>query len=261
MTASVKQTFQLPFEDDSAIRRVHNESILLLGGGRALLMQIAHPAVARGVAEHSGFQKDRLRRLLRTLRPIYAIVFGTRAQAETAVASINHTHDYVNGDGYDAQDPELLLWVWATLVDTALVMHRLLVRALSDSEAAAYYKDMRQLGRLLGVPASRLPCDLAGFDAYVKLQVESMRVSDEGRRIALQIFRPWPPHWAIMWPMKQLTAGLLPPSLRSQYSLSWGPKRQHALDIAAAAIRRLLPLLPGRLRRPPAALLPQADRG
>jgi uncharacterized protein (DUF2236 family) len=256
VAVSVAPAFELPFADDSAIRRVHGEGILLLGGGRALLMQLAHPSVARGVGEHSSFRHDRLQRLLRTLRPIFAIVYGSREQAVDATESINCTHDYVHGEGYDAHDPELLLWVWATLFDTALELHRLFVRSLASDEANAYYRDIRQVGELLGVPSWLLPADVKAFEAYVQAQVGSLHVSDQARRIAGQIFRPMPPQWAVMWPLKQLTSGLLPPPLRDQYGLTWGPNRQLALDVTAAASRRLLPLVPRRLRRPPGLLMP-----
>ena len=258
MAVSVAPAFELPFADDSAVRRVHGEGILLLGGGRALLMQIAHPSVARGVAEHSSFSHGRLQRLLRTLRPIFAIVYGSRDQALAAAKSINCTHDYVHGEGYDAHDPELLLWVWATLVDTAAELHRRFVRPLSSDDLDAYYRDMQHVGELLGIPSRLLPSDIEAFEAYVQSQVASLQVSDEARRIARQIFRPLPPQWAVMWPLRQLTSGLLPPSLRDQYGLTWGPKRQRVLGVTTAASRWLLPLVPRRLRGPPGLLMPPA---
>lgn len=258
MVVRLAPAFRLPFADDSAIRRVHGEGILLLGGGRALLMQIAHPSVARGVAEHSSFRHDRLQRLLRTLRPIFAIVYGSRDQAMAAARSINRTHDYVRGEGYDAHDPELLLWVWATLFDTALELHRLFVRPLAAYEKDAYYRDFQHVGELLGVPSWLLPSDIEAFAAYVQSRVTSLQVSDEARRIAGHILRPLPPQWAVMWPLRQLTSGLLPPLLRDQYGLTWGTKRQCALDVTAALSRRLLPFVPRSLRQPPALLMPRS---
>src|SRR5205823_3258127 len=91
-----------------AVRLVHGEAVVLLGEGRALLMQLAHPAVAAGVAEHSRYRSDRLGSLLGTLRPMFAITFGTAAQAEAAAASIRVTHEGVRGAGYRASDPALL---------------------------------------------------------------------------------------------------------------------------------------------------------
>src|SRR4030081_2124382 len=108
------------FEEDSITRRVNRENILLLGGGRALLMQIAHPKVAAGVDEHSDFRSHPIRRLRRTIRMTMAIVFGDRETALTAARAVNQVHAKVRGTGYRALDPDLLLWVHATLADTAL---------------------------------------------------------------------------------------------------------------------------------------------
>ena len=142
------------------VRRVHGEGVLLLGGGRALLMQIAHPDVARGVAEHSRFREERFGRLLRTLRPMFAIAFGTREQALAAAASINRIHDDVAGPGYRASDAALLLWVLATLIDTGLVMHERFVRPLARDEAQAYYEDMRRFGLLFGLSPEQMPATI-----------------------------------------------------------------------------------------------------
>jgi uncharacterized protein (DUF2236 family) len=244
------------FGSDSIIRRVHSEGVLLLGGGRALLMQLAHPLIARGVAEHSSFRRERLRRLLRTLRPMLAIAYGTPAQVAEAAASVNATHDYVHGAGYDAHDPELLLWVLATLIDTTLTMQRLFVRPLTPEEEAAYYRETRRVGEVLGLPESYGPPDLPAFEAYMRDQCDSLRVSNDAREIAHDLFRYWPPPWALMWPMRQLTAGLLPPELRLQYGMSWGLRRQRLVDVACAASRLLLPRIPMTFRKIPAFLMP-----
>src|SRR6186713_3205406 len=103
-----------------AARGVHANAALLAGGGRALLMQLAHPQVAQGVAEHSDFARDPIARLLRTLRLTLALVYGSDADVSRALAAINGVHRHVSGEGYAATDPALLLWVHATLIDTAL---------------------------------------------------------------------------------------------------------------------------------------------
>src|SRR5690606_28375812 len=108
----------------------------------ALLMQVAHPLVARGVAEHSGYRRDRLGRLLRTLRPMYAIAFGTPAEGQAAAEGVRRLHAGVAGVGYRANDPALLAWVLATLIDTGLLMYRRFVGPLGAREAEAYYAGM-----------------------------------------------------------------------------------------------------------------------
>src|SRR3954464_1731513 len=112
------------FASDAVIRKVNGEGVLLLGAGRALLMHLAHPSVSAGVADHSGFAADPFARLRRTLDASYTIVFGSEADAREVARRIARVHDHVTGPGYAANDPALLLWVHATLVDTALRIYQ-----------------------------------------------------------------------------------------------------------------------------------------
>jgi uncharacterized protein (DUF2236 family) len=246
----------LPFPAECALRRINNEGVLLLGGGRALLLQIAHPAVAAGVAQHSDYRNQRWRRLLRTLRPIYQIVYGSSDQALAAASAINRRHRRVAGPGYDARDACLLLWVLATLIDTSLVVHERFLGPLPPEEAEAYYTDMCRLGLLLGVPADALPRDLAAFRLYFDETLARLQVSDAARGIARDLLKLTPAGWPAIAPLRVLTAGLLPSTLRSQYGLGWGSRRETALRSFQAVSRALLPRLPRRLRRPPWFLMP-----
>ena len=246
------------FTDASMIRRVHREGVTLLGGGRALLMQIAHPAIAAAVAEHSSFRSDPLQRLLRTLRPTLAMAFGTPAQAGRAVAVINATHRRVTGPGYSSTDPALLLWVLATLIDTSLLMHERFVRPLRPAEAEAYYGDMVLAGGLLGIPPERMPAGMAAFNAYMDDMVGSLEVSDTGRQLAAELFQPASGLAPAMGVLRVLTSGLLPATLREQFDLPWSPVREASLQVAEKLSRRVVPLLPARLRAPPPFLLPPA---
>src|SRR5213082_703348 len=122
------------FPDDSIVRQVNRENVLVLGGGRALLMQLAHPSVAAGVDEHSDFRTHPIQRLRRTVRMIMAIVFGDRETALAAARAVNQTHGRVRGERYRALDPDLLLWVHATLVDSALATYETFVKPLPARE-------------------------------------------------------------------------------------------------------------------------------
>ena len=246
----------LPFAPDSAIRRVHREGVLLLGGGRALLLQLAHPAVAQGVAEHSSYATQRWRRLLRTLRPMYAIAFGSADHVREAASGVNRMHEAVRGSGYNALDPSLLLWVLATLIDTALDMQARFLRPLSAEEAEGYYADMRRVGQLLRIPPDRLPEDLAAFRAYFDAQLGELQVSDEARSIAGELLRSTPLNVAFIAPLRFLTAATLPPRIREQYELGWGPRREGSLRWLEATSRAIVPRLPILLRGTPGFLLP-----
>ena len=248
------------FAPDSMVRRVHREGVILLGGGRALLLQIAHPAVAAGVAEHSSFQTRRTDRLLRTLRSTLAIVFGSREQALTAASRINTIHRSVTSEEYDARDPELLLWVLSTLIDTSLIIHERFVRKLRQAEAQAYYQDMRRIGALLGIPQERLPERLEEHQDYFATMIASLQVSSAAKALAAELFRPSPGLAPVMWLVKQLSAGLLPPRLRREFDLSWGPKREATLTLASGVSRLLIPRIPAAMRAPPGFLLPAKVR-
>ena len=250
----------LPFAPDAAIREVDGEAVILAGGGRALLMQIAHPLVAQGVAEHSEWRGDRFGRLLRTLRPMFAIVFGNAEEVRAAARGVNAVHRGVTGAGYEARDPELLLWVHATLVDTALECHRRFVRRLPHEREAQYYEETKLVGRLLGVPEALLPPDIDAFNAYVAATVEHLEVSETARAIARELCRPTLPFGPLIVPWREITAGLLPPRLREAYGMPWDPARAAVFEGLGAFSRGVWPRLPRALRRPPAPLLPPSAR-
>ncbi|HEY4027735.1 MAG TPA: oxygenase MpaB family protein [Candidatus Dormibacteraeota bacterium] len=245
------------FRPDSATWRINQEPALLLGGGRALLMQIAHPSVAAGVAEHSDFQQRPLSRLIRTLELTLALTFGTRQQALTAARQINAVHQRVHGAGYSATDPGLLLWVHATLIDSALATYTAFVRPLSRDERETYYQEAKLIGGLLGLANARYPDGLDEFDAYVTdmLAGDELVIDGLARQLAGAVLRPpvrrVPP--PLFRPVEIVTAGLLPERLRLAYGLRWGAFERLGFRTA----RRCLPvanrLLPAHFRQVPPA--------
>jgi uncharacterized protein (DUF2236 family) len=255
------------FGPGSMVWRVNGEAVTILGGGRALLMQLAEPMVAAGVADHSRFEDDAFARLWRTLDAVLTVAFGDTRQAQAAAARVNRVHDSVRGtrDGhaYRAADPDLLLWVHATLVDSALACYQRFVAPLSPSDAERYLAEMARFAALFGVPLEALPPDLARFRAYVDERVRELRVSDEARGLADEILRP--PVSRALVPsralLREATIGLLPGPLRSGFGLDFGPGRERALTCAAWAIRRTLPVLPSNVRRWPHAEAARARLG
>jgi len=243
------------FPEDAVIRRVHGEAIVLLGGGRALLMQLAHPLVARGVVEHSSFQSNRRQRLLRTLKPTLAIVFGSQAQARQAAAGIRAVHEHVSGEGYRAEDPELLFWVLATLIDSALLIHERFLRPLAHEEQEAYYQESLRAGELLGVLRELAPPDMASFRDYMARTTPGLEVTDQARALARDLFA-WDGFAAPGgWFLRQATTALLPPKLRSAYGLHWSPRRERAARTITRLGALVLPRAPLTLRRVPPFLL------
>jgi len=241
------------FDEDSITRRVNRENILLLGGGRALLMQLAHPKVAAGVDEHSDFRAHPIRRLRRTIRMTMAIVFGDRETALAAARAVNQVHAKVRGRDYRALDPDLLLWVHATLADTALVTYETFVHRLEAREREEFYREFKLLGELLGIPPDRFPAKYADFGRYLEqMMSEGGPVLVDGRalELAAQILRP--PLRLLpgpaMFPLNVVTTGLLPSTLREQYRLPWGSGEQRVYRLAVAVLPKIIAITPPLIR-------------
>lgn len=259
------------FGPGSMMWRMAREAALLAGGGRAVLLQIAHPLVAAGVAEHSGFQADTLGRLQRTLDTMLTIVFGDRAEALAALRRLHHVHlavkgaltqpvgGYHGGLAYSAQDPELKLWVHATLMDTNSLIYERFVGPLSQAEKLRGYEESKALARYMGIPDAIIPPTLDQFNAYMQsmLDGDQLVVDDTTRALAHDVFHPsvWFGPRLAAWVLGLMTPGFLPPRLRAAYGMPWGPRRQAALDLLSLAVRRALPLTPSLLR-----YMPQARR-
>jgi uncharacterized protein (DUF2236 family) len=233
--------------------RVNCEGVLLVAGGRALLMQVAHPLVAAGVVQHSSFERDPWRRLYRTLDLVTRIVFGDGEQAARAAGALRAVHARVHGtapDGrpYSALDPDLLLWVWATLVDSALLAYACCVGALTADERERYYREQTRFAAVCGVPDGHWPPTYDAFAAYVQATVaDACIVGDDARRIARSVVRP------AYAPVNLLTVGLLPATLRDRYGFAWGPGRERSLRAALGAARAARTALPPRAREFPRA--------
>ena len=235
------------YSEDSVTRRVNRENVLFLGGGRALLMQLAHPKVAAGVDEHSDFRAHPLRRLRRTILMTMAIVFGDRETALAAARGVNQVHARVKGRDYRALDPDLLLWVHATLMDTSLVTYESFVKPLFPHEREDFYQEFKLLGELLGIPQVRFPTTLRDFESYLHDMLESeLRIDERALGLAKLVMRP--PTRLLpgpaMIPMEVITAGLLPPVLRESYGLAWGAGQQRAYRLALRTLPRLVALTP-----------------
>lgn len=245
------------FRPDSVTWQINQEPALLLGGGRALLMQVANPGVAAGVAEHSDFRKRPLHRLLRTLELTLALTFGAREDAYAAARQINAVHQGVRGAGYSATDPRLLLWVHATLIDSALVTYGAFVGPISYVERETYYQEAKLIGGLLGLPNSFYPPSFADFQAYVAgmLSGDELVVDARALELAGAVLRPplrRVPELAYR-PLEAVTAGLLPERLRAAYGLRWGRPEQLTFTAARRGLPRVIALMPQRLLQMPPA--------
>jgi uncharacterized protein (DUF2236 family) len=244
---------------DSMMWRINREAVLLGAGPTALLLQIAHPSVARGVAEHSDFEADPFKRLHGTIYTTMALVFGDGRAAERAVRRLNGIHAGVRGEGYRALDPELLLWVQVTLIVTSVRAYELWVGPLSLAEKEQFWREARSVGVRLGIPLSQSPADWPALMRYWQRMLAPdgpVQVTDTARRLAPMIVRPPLPlaPGALIDLLALPGMALLPPRLREAYGIEWSTGRARLARALALAVRAWVSVVPARWRS-----LPQAN--
>ncbi|WP_017590178.1 oxygenase MpaB family protein [Nocardiopsis ganjiahuensis] len=241
--------------DESTFRRVNAEASLLGGAGYAVLLQIAHPSVARGVAEHSDFASRPLDRLRGTLYYVYGTAHGTEEERERVHSIVRAVHRKVRGPGYDALDPELLLWVAATLHRSAVRLYELTVADLSAEEREGFLREAAVYATALGLPPEQWPRNPAEFDAYWERASERLEVGPQARELARELFRP---NNRLLWPLtltqRFLSGGLLTPELRREFEIPWSRAHQRRFDRLMRLTRAVYPRLPKTVRSLPATL-------
>ena len=260
----------------SAVRsigwKLQREIVLLLAWGPAILLQLAHPLVAQGIADHSAFRTQRhgrLRRLYGTIDAMLQISFGTEAQARAVIARINAIHDRVNGHlsgaagafpagtPYTAHDPALLAWVHATLLDMNLRVYERYVAPLPLKDKDRYCDEATAIEVPLGIPVGRLPRGFGELERYMNAMLSSgeITVTDNARMLARDVLYPPAPRVAApaLSLVRLQTIGLLPPGIREGYGLPWSARRERLLDASTGLTRAVLGVMPSIVRHWPAA--------
>ena len=247
--------------------KINRESVVLLGGARAVLMQLAHPLVAMGVSTHSNYMTDPFGRAERTFVLGEILTFGSLEKARQAARSINRKHLHVHGElpmdagvfskgtRFDARNPEQLLWVHATLIDTWLLCYNLFIGSLTPAEQDTYYQESKEVAHLLGLLPDKMPNTVDDLRQYVYDMVHSDRLiaTPQARQLAHQVL--FPPVHTIFRPLLHLnlqaTCALLPQPIREIYGMEWNTRRQVIFDLSARGMRTIIPLLPLYLRELP----------
>jgi uncharacterized protein (DUF2236 family) len=256
------------FSSASIFWRINREGLLVLSGPRALLLELAHPLVAAGVAQHSNYRGEPLGRLVRTVNVMAHLNFSTRPQVKHAQRQMRKCHapvsghlledvgPYLAGTPYDATDPLLKLWVLATLIDSVWVMYDMFVHPLSDADKQAYYTDAIQLAFALGIPPELMPPTYDDFLTYMDsmLNSDSLTVGDEARAIVDALLYA-PGLGPAIRVGSFLSIGMMPEPLRSAYGFEWDEGRERWLQRFAALSRKMYPRVPKILRIYPQATL------
>ena len=242
--------------------RLNAERLVLLGWSRAILLQLAHPLVAAAVADHSTVREGRLTaayRLHHTVRSMLALTFGTPAERDATLALIKGIHRRVNGilredagtfragTPYSAEDPALLLWVHATLLESIPLVYERLVAPLSDEDRNTYCREAAPIVRALGA-SQGAPESWRDLQAYLERMYDSgaIAVSRQAREVAATVLTP-PFAW-LLAPAARVnrlvTVGLLPSRIREEYGLGWSSRDQQAMERwleTIRAVRRITP--------------------
>jgi uncharacterized protein (DUF2236 family) len=238
--------------------QVHREVTVLFGGARAVLMQAAHPLVIAGARDTGFYERNPWKRLQRTLILTYTITFGTKAEARAAADKINEVHarirgiDTETGLAYDAMDPNLLLYVHACLVDSALLFEELTVGSLDDEGRERFHQEQMLVAEMVGVPRAIIPPTVPDLRAYLAALAErgELKVTPAALKVA-ELFVD-PPHDAEWRPVlrgvSRLAFATLPEGMRRQYGVHVGPTKRALGRATFAVTRAVRPLLPPKFR-------------
>ncbi len=231
--------------------------VMTMAKARAALLQLAHPSIAAGIADHSSIEEDPFRRVQRTGQGVSAVLFGSPAERDASLRRLAGLHSRVNGtraDGvpYDATDPALAFFVLATLVDSDLLVEATYMRVLAPHERAAYYEEQLLAVDAFEIPRAVVPETFDGFRDYIAEQMPRLEVNDDARRVGQLVLTPRfirAPR-PVIFGYQALMADMLPANLRSGFGLN-----RRALALADRPVRAFarttLPRLPRRVRLAP----------
>jgi uncharacterized protein (DUF2236 family) len=250
------------FGPRSVTWHVDRESALFLGAGRALLLQLAHPWIAAAVAQHSDAVANPVGRFHRTFGVVFTMVFGTLDESFAAARRLHRRHAAISGslsspagpfaagEFYCANALPALRWVHATLIETALIAHALVLPPLGQEQRERYYAESRHFAALFGIPNRCLPPDWSGFSAYCEAMARSdtLTVTENARVIAQRLLAGGDSWLPIPGSYRALTAALLPGRLRDGFGLPYDAAERRAVNDFIGRARWLYPLLPYRLR-------------
>lgn len=251
------------FNPDGQLWRVNKERLATFGGGRALLMQLAHPMVAQAISDAKFLENKPQERLLNTLGSGLSLIFSTPEEAQQISQRINKTHSYIKGvlqedaglhskgDPYSAQDKEALTWVASTIMDSSIMGYETLVGDLEKDEKDLYVNEAKELFAMLNVPESIFPRDYLDLKVYMQdmINVGEVKVTQNAKRLApYAMLQHAEPTKTLGYPVFRFTIYLLPEEIRKQYGFKMSPLEKKIIEKTAAGIKKSVPYISPKIR-------------
>lgn len=236
---------------------ISREAYIYLGAGATVLRQMANPGVGLGVAEHSITLLRPLDRLRSTMDYIYVVTLGTDEERRLIAHRVNRAHIPVKSTQYNALDPQLQLWVAATLYKGAVELYELFHGPLDDVNHEELYQEAAIYGTTLQVDKSMWPKNRAAFEVYWKESQAALEVPDRVRVYVQKLLQggasPW--YIKILMPMQRfVTRALLTPAQRELFGLSWSATDQKLWRCFTRCVPPFYRLVPRAIRQLPSQI-------
>lgn len=239
---------------DQKIQKIIQEAIIIAGGAAAILLQVAEPGVAKGVHTHSNFAYRPMDRLRTTMTYVYCMTCGSETERQAVVKMVHQAHSSVKSSDYSADDPELQLWVAATLYSVGVEIYERIFGALSPEESEQIYSEYSILATSLRVPASLWPENRQAFGKYWEQKIETVQITHEAKQVAQDLLRnkKLPLHIRAALPFVRLvTSEMLPKRIRDEYGLKSSRLRTGTYRFIIGTTKVTYPHLPRWVRTYP----------
>ena len=228
------------------------EQMLMLGAGSTVMYQLAMKGVGLGVAEHSTTLSRPVDRLRTTLTYVYVMTLGTEEEKRTVARLVNRMHARVRSAGrYSAYDPDLQLWVAATLARNGETLYERVFGPMDPATRERVYRDSWIFGTALQVKPEMWPQTRAEFDAYWDDALTRLEPDPQVQCYAKQLLSTEgaPLTMRGLIPLQSLmTRGNLDPRTREVLALPWSRRDQVVYDLFWKVFVPVYRLVPRRLR-------------
>lgn len=246
-------TDALPLGPESLVWRYFGDNRMYLIGPRPAVLQNMLAQLGQGVLDHSVFFSDTAARVKRSLPPIFMTVYGSDEDNRGLEVRNFHTDikgDMPDGSRYHALDPDTYFWAHATFVEQVLYFADTFVKRLTPQERERIYLESKTWYRRYGVSDRVMPATYEDFQRYWDHMLDEIVVAHPTAKYGVGYVTKGFPRpkgvsplvWRLVAPVFNpvaafLTTGGMPPRARDLLGLPWGPRRERAYQLFAAAWR------------------------